>query len=391
MKFNKQLAIILVLLSMLLSAIAVSVYLYNQNKSVVENQNQLVRIFVAKNNIKKDTLITNDHLQETTIARQYVLTRPLLSKEIVNKYAKENIYKNEVFLKEKLSTKIEVKESKTLEYKYNSYNMSFKLFKNPNFSLEPNEIIKIISVYPKGLKKDTNDYSVQYVAKNIRILGFLMNGRPTEKSIIKKKIKKLVKKQQVEEIIEVKADELLLDIKQDVLIKLINHYNRGQQLWMVKSKIEEDEKVADKKEIKEEKKKVSDLFNKKRHTKYTPKRKNYPIKWYQPKTSTSTKTATISYANDKKLEEVKKAKIISSFAKECSKTDKLLLGVANNIYLRTHPSYRAKIHKKVYKNYVFAYGSISKINSSWYMLCDGSYVNKKEVREFTYDEYKKLR
>lgn len=33
--------------------------------------------------------------------------------------------------------------------------MEFKLFKNPNYSLEPNDIIKIISVYPEDPKKTT--------------------------------------------------------------------------------------------------------------------------------------------------------------------------------------------------------------------------------------------
>ena len=53
MKFNKQIAIILILLSMLLSAIAVSIYFYNKNQQVLESSNQLVTIFVAKDNIKR--------------------------------------------------------------------------------------------------------------------------------------------------------------------------------------------------------------------------------------------------------------------------------------------------------------------------------------------------
>lgn len=390
MKFDKQIAIILVLVSMLLSAIAVSVYFYNEKQSVEKSNNQLVTIFVAQKDIKKDTLITPEHLKQTTIAKQYVLTRPLHSKEIVNKYAKENIYKNEAFLKEKLSTKIEVQKSKTLDYKYNSYNMSFKLFQNPNYSLEPDEIIKIISVYPKGTKKKVDDYAVQYVAKNIRVLGFLSEGHPTEKSIRKKKIKKLVKKKQVEEIVEVKAEELLLDIKEDVLLKLIDDYNKGTQLWMVKSKLEEEtvEKVAEKKI---EKKKIKELFKPKKVVKYAPKKKYYPIKWYQPKNISSTKTALISYEDNQELSQKKKATIVSSFSKECSKTDKLLIGLSNNIYLRNNPSFRAKIQKKVHKNYIFAYTDISKINTDWYVLCDGTYVNRKDVRVISYEEYKKLR
>ncbi|WP_072679775.1 hypothetical protein [Arcobacter sp. LA11] len=390
MKFNKQIAIILVLLSMLLSAIAVSYYFYDKNKQVLASQNQLVTIYVAKDNIKKDTLITDQHIKQTSIARQYILTKPLLKKEILNKYAKETIYKNEAFLKEKLSIKIvKVIEKKTIDYKYNSYNMSYKLFKNPNYSLEPNDIIKIISVYPDNSGEETNQFSVQYVAKNIRLLGFLNSGRLTEKSIIKKKIKKVVKKKQVEEIIELRSEEIILDIKEEVLISLINDYNKGKQLWMVKSKFEEEKEeleVEEKEEVKEKKTLIKKKIVKR---KYIPR--TYPIKWYQPKTSVSTKTATISYSDNSDLVQTKKAKISSNYKEECSKKDKLLLVTSNKVYIRKHPSIRSKIHKKIYKNYILPYTNISKINTSWYMLCDGSYIRKSDVKEINYDEYIKLR
>lgn len=391
MKFNKQLAVILVLLSMLLSAIAVSVYFYNQNQKVLKSKKQLVTIYVAKNNIKKDTLISAKHIKQTTIARQYILTKPLLKKEIINKYSKETIYKNEAFLKEKLSTKIEkVISKKTFEYKYNSYNMALKLFQNPNFSLQPDDIIKIISVYPKEKEDGTNDFSVQYVAKNIRVLGFLRDGYTSDKSIIKKKIKRLVKKKQVEEIIDIKADEIVLDVKQDILLSLINDYNKGKQLWMVKSKIEEVAKI----DIKEEKKKIKNLYKyKKKKTavkrKYTPR--SYPIKWYQPKNTVSTKTATISYADNDDLSQTKNAKITSNFNKQCVKKDKLLIVVSNKTNLRNNPSIRAKVHKTIYKNYILAYTNISKINNNWYVICDGSYINSEDVMVLTYEEYKKLK
>lgn len=388
MKFDKQLAIILILVSMLLSAIAVSVYFYNQNQKVLKNNNQLVTIFVASKNINKNTLITDDYIKETTVTRQYLLTNPLLKKEILNKYAKETIYKNESFLKEKLIVKVEEKvEKKTMDYKYNSYNMSLKLFQNPNYSLQPNDIIKIISVFPTSLDKNSNKFKVQYVAKNIRVLGFLRDGYPSNKSIIKKKIKRLVKKKQVEEIIDIKADEIVLDVEQKVLLSLINNYNKGKQLWMVKSKMEEKTKVVTKKE----KVKLKELFSStpKRKKKYIPR--SYPVKWYRPKSSVSTKTATISYANNKDLIQTKKAKITSSFTKECSSKDKLLMVVSNKTYLKTHPSFRAKTHRTVYKNYILPYTGISKINSNWYVICDGSYVNSENVIVTDYDEYKKLK
>ena len=387
MKFNKQIAIILILLSMLLSAIAVSIYFYNKNQQVLESSNQLVTIFVAKDNIKQDTLITDEHIKQTTVAKQYILTKPLLKKEILNKYARESIYKNEAFLKEKLTTEIKkVDDSKTLDYKYNSYNMAFSLFKNPNYSLEPGDIIKIISVYPDP---EPNSYSVQYVAKDIKILGFLNSGRPVEKTIIKKKIKKVVKKKQVEQIIELKSEELILDIKQDILLSLINDYNKGKQLWMVKTKLQEVKEaiIKENKIVKEDKKKkIEKLFKKK---KYIPR--SYPIKWYQAKNSYNTETAMITYSNNSDLKDTKEVKISSNNRDKCSEKNNLLIAVSNKVYLRTHPSIRAKIHRKIYKNYIIPYISISKINTSWYMLCDGSYIQSKDVKEISYDEYKKLR
>ena len=245
MKFNKQIAIILVLVSMLISAIGVAVYFYFEQQKIIESNSKMVTVYVASKNIKRGTQITNDLIKKTQIAKQFILTKPLLKKEILNKYAKESIFKNEFFLKEKLAVKLEEKkeEKKTsLDFKYNSYNMSFKLFNNPNYSLKPNDIIKIISVYPDIKGKKKNEFSVQYVAKNIKVLGFLNDGVPTEKSIVRKKIKKVVKKKQVEQIVSIKSEEIILDIDQKVLISLINDYNKGKQLWMVKSKFEEEKK-----------------------------------------------------------------------------------------------------------------------------------------------------
>jgi hypothetical protein len=396
MKFDKQLAIILILLSMLLSAIAISVYFYNQSQETIKKNNQLVVIYVAKENIPKDTLIEKKHIVQTTIARQFLLTKPLLEKEIIGKFAKEPIYKNEAFLKEKLTEKIEKKKvNKDFNYKYNSYNMSLDLFQNPNYSLQPDDIIKIITVYPSSLNRENNDFQVQYIAKNIRVVGFMRDGYPSDKSIIKKKIKKIEKKQQVEEIVDIKADEIILDIKQDTLISLIEHYYKGKningkQLWMVKSKLEEEsDKDAEKK--KEEKKIKEIVVAKKAKKKYIPKKKYYPVKWYQPKNEVSTKTATISYANNKELQETKKAKIISNYAQECSKKDKLLMVVSNSTKLKKKPSHKAKTHKTLYKNYVVAYKSVSKINPSWYLICDDSYINSEDVVITSYDEYIKLK
>lgn len=389
MKFNKQIAIILVLLSMLLSAIAVSIYFYNKSQQTLKNKNKLVRIFIAKDNIKRDTKITKNHIKETTVAKQYVLTKPLLKKEILNKYAKETIYKNEAFLKEKLSIKInKTVIKKTLNYKYNSYNMPFRLFKNPDYSLEPDDIITIMSVYPIEPDSETVNYSVQYVAKDIRVLGFLNAGKTTERSIIKKKLKKLVKNKQVEKIVTLKSEEIILDIKEDVLLNLMEDYNKGKQLWMMRSRVE-DKTNTD--EIEEVLKKEEIIVKKTSSIRRIYKPKSYPIRWYLAKNSTVTKSAKISYSNDSSLNNIKKVKITSNYVKACSEKNNLLLSTSRKIYLRKHPSIRAKIHKKISKNYILPYISVSKINPSWYMICDGSYIQRNDVEEISYQEYKNLK
>ena len=300
MKFDKQLAVILVLVSMLLSAVAISFYFYKEKEKTELENNQIMTIFVAKDTIKKDTLITKDHIKRTTIARKFVLTKPLVEREIVGKYTKETIYQNEAFLKEKLSNEIVKEKKKSIKFQYSSYNMGMKLFQNPNYAIQPNDIIKIVSVYPQDEK--SNNFSVQYVAKNIRVLGFLSEGYETEKAIYKKKIKKLIKKEQVEEIVNIKADEIILDIKEKVLLRLIDDYNKGKQLWMVKSKIEAEPKS--KKSLASVNK--SGVIDKK----YEPKKyvkKSYPLRWYKPKDSITTKTAIISYINDSENKIVKKS------------------------------------------------------------------------------------
>lgn len=402
MKFDKQIAIILVLVSLLLSAIGVSYYFYSENKKVEEQSKQLVKIYIATANIKKDTLITEENVKETSIARQYVLTKPLLKKEIVGKFAKEAIYQNEAFLKEKLSTQLEVKESKTLDYKYNSYNMDLKMFRNPNYTIEPNDVIKIVSVYenPTLNKNQAKTYSVQYVIKNIRVLGFISDGIAIEKIIYKKKIKKIVKKKEVEEVINVKANEIILDIKEKDLLSLVSDWNRGGQLWMLKTKVDGDDEEKNEEDLKKinEKYNTKEENDKKTETNEIKKqpvkkvyKRSYPVVWYKPRTTNKTTSATISYLDNDSIKHTKQITEKIGFTEECKKTDKLLITTSNNVYLRKMPSIRAAITRKIYKNYVIAYIEPSKINKDWYVTCDGNYIQKKDTKLISYKEYLKLK
>lgn len=371
MNFNKQIAVMLVLASLLLSAIGAAYYFYDMHQQVVRDSAKKVKVYVAKNDIKKNHKITKDDLKEHFITKQEILAKPLHQKEIVDKYAKINIFKNEMIIKEKISSKpIDILDVEKIheDFKYNSYNISFKLFQNPNYTLKKGDIIKIITTYQLTTDK-LPKYSVQYVAKNIRVVGFIRSGKAESKVFTKRKVKRKVNKKTVEVVEEVKSDEIVLDIPSQVLLNLIDDWNKGKQLWMVKSKIE--------------KPKVKEV---KKGTKKKVKR-SYPIRWYDPRKDVSTKRATIQYSDlPKEGAKVSKAKISVDFTNECNKKDKLLIGVSNYVHLRSGTSFKHKILRRVYRNYIIPY---KRKVGNWYEICDGKYVHQNEAYEISLERVNK--
>lgn len=409
MQVNKQIIVILVLASLLFSALGAAYYFYMKNQQAIKNKNQLVTVYIAKGDLKKNTLIEVKHLAQTKIAKQYLLNKPLLKKEILGKYTKEKIYKNEVFLKQKLNTKIQKDRAKILDFTQGSYNMKFELFENPNHALVQGDVLNIISVYPTGKLNKLNkytDYEVKYVAQNIRVLGFIRDGRLESETITKHKVKKVVKKKVIEEIVDVKADELILDINPMVLISLIKDYNKGNQLWMVKTKesilIEPLEKVSKDKQIEEMQKELlkakeagkilTDGKKVVKVKKYVPK--VYKYKWYKPQIKTIQRSAIIDYSQpndpkkDKKISKTKSVDIVINPGKKCLVRDKLVVGKAEKFYIRGSNTTKSKYKRILEKNTVIPY--IQELKD-WYKLCDGLYVSKKVVNKISYkDAVKKI-
>jgi hypothetical protein len=129
MQINKQLIAIIILASLLFSAIGAALFFFKKNQQTQKAKNELVTIYIAKDDIPKDTLLTIENLAQTTIAKEYILNTPLTKEEIIGKYTNEKIYKHEIFLKQKLDTQIAKEEKKILDFKKSSYNMKFELFK----------------------------------------------------------------------------------------------------------------------------------------------------------------------------------------------------------------------------------------------------------------------
>jgi len=386
MQMNKQIIMILILASLLFSAIGAAFYFYKENKEVLKNKNELVTIYIAKDDIKSNTLLDISHLAKTKIAKQFILNKPLLKKEIVGKYTKDKIYKNEIFLKQNLNTKIEKSKAKILDYKNSSYNMKFELFQNPDITLVQGDFINIISVYPKDGEKvkkgEHTDYNVQYVATNLKVLGFIRDGRTESETITKHKIDTIVKKKPVTKVVDVKADELILDIKSDILLNIIKDYAIGNLLWMVKTKesvlIEPIDKMEDKEVLiaKKDIKKVIKIYKPKRY-KYT---------WYKPTITTIQKSAIIDYSGDKdnKKSKTKKVSVVINKTNLCSSIkDNLIIGNTRSFYIRDEASTKSKYKKLLYKNTIIPY--LQELNH-WYKTCDGLYISKSVVSKISYSK-----
>jgi len=386
MQLNKQLVIIVVLASFLISSVVTALYFYKKNKEIVNTKSEMVTLYIAKEDIQPNTLIQTKHLAQTQIARQYVLNTPLTMKEILGKYTNERIYKHEVFLKQKLDTKLKQEKKKILPFNKSAYNMKFALFQNPNLALQQGEYINIISVYPKTADKKP-DFSVQYIAPKIKVIGFLRQGKYESQTFTKQKVTKVINKKRVEVIEEVKADEMILDIDLDVLTKLVRDYNRGRQLWMTKIN------HTDEPEIKEEPKKEEiEIIAKVEDVVKTPKKKlikpiKYKYEMYTAKDSSFTRVARIDYGNS--ASENSKTKAVNIKVDKnriCSNIDdKFIVANVAKLNIRSSNSLQSAIANKVKKNTIIPY--IMKIDD-WYKICDGNYVHKSVVKEFSPEQVK---
>ena len=355
----------LILGSLLMSAVGAAVYFYQMNQKTIKDNQRKVKIFVANETIKRNQLIEKEHLKPHYITKQEVLNRPLNAKEILGKYAVTTIFKNEIFIKEKIADKMpEESNKKFINFKNNSYNMAYKLFENPNYTLQKGDFINIVTSHQSSVNK-LPDYKAQYVARNIQVLGFIDDGEAVAKPINRKKIKKRVKKKEIEVVENVKATEIVLDLNDKVILNIAQDFQKNKNIFfMVKTK----EKVTPKP------KKII----KKRVVKKTTKKRTYPYTWYIPNSISRPTQATIEYA-DKSAEgpKVQKATLFYDYEKACQKQDKLLIGLSRNVYLKSRPSLKAKTLKRVYRNYIISYKE--KVGS-WYKLCDDKYAHENEVR-----------
>lgn len=390
MQINKQLIAIIILASLLFSAIGAALFFFKKNQQTQKAKSELVTVYIAKDDIPRDTLLTIEYLAQTTIAKEYILNTPLTKEEIIGKFTNEKIYKHEIFLKQKLDSQIIKEQKKILDFKKSSFNMKFEQFKNPNYALLQGEYINIISVYPKDgydEKGIANNFEVEYVANNLKVLGFIRNGKYESASITKQTVQKVIDKKTVEVIEEVKSDELILDIDLDILLKLTQNYNKGNQLWMVQIAYDENREnnteQNNQEEIKNEVKAAAS--NTQASTvKINPTIDHaikYKFRLYSSDVTVLTQSAAIDYANDvnKEKSKIKNVEIAVDTNKICSQIkDKFIVGNANSFYIRAEPSKDSQEKSLLYRNIIIPY--VEK-QEEWYKTCDGKYVHQSVVNE----------
>lgn len=393
MQINKQVIAIIILASLLFSAIGAALFFFKKNQQTLKAKSELITVYIAKEDIPKDTLLNIEHLAKTTIAKEYILNTPLTKEEILGKFTNENIYKHEIFLKQKLDTQVAKEEKKILDFIKSSYNMKFELFKNPNYALVQGEYINIISVYPKDgydEKGRFNGFEVDYVADNLKVLGFIRDGRYESTSITKQTVKKVIDKKSVEVIEEVKSDEVILDIDLDVLLKLTENYNKGNQLWMVKTAYDETKEKENElehnniQENNDEKEIVSNTSTQAPAPKIRSVVEHdikHKYRLYSSDITVLTQSAAIDYANDlnKEKTKIKNVEIAVDSNKICSQIkDKFIVGTANSFFIRSTPSKDSENKSLLYRNIIIPY--VEK-QEEWYKTCDGRYVHQSVVNE----------
>ncbi len=262
---DTKLIVIVLLLFLLLVSIGGVYYFYDKNLSILKKQEEVVSVFVAKKKILPNTKITKKDLKAVKLQKVTVPFKVLIENEIVGKYATVPILKDEPIRPEKISklVKKEDTNSTAKKAKHDLYNISSKLFKNPNFMLKTGDLIDIVGVWHEDEK-----LIVKYIANSAEVYGFLFRGVLEENAL--KKVEKIIKdkktKKETKKTSYQYADELLIDTEEEIITAIIEAHNKGDQLWMVMSGAEDKEKVIE--DIKKSIQKPKKVVKKKRYISY---------------------------------------------------------------------------------------------------------------------------
>jgi len=348
-KDKKVILIFVLTFLLILSATGLIYYVKLTQKNLV-SQKEEIKILVAKKDIKQYQKITKNDLSYQVMQKRYVPFKVLLPAEVIGKLSLVPIFKDEPIRVEKLTNKVETKKEditvvKALEH--DLYNINFRYFTNPNYTLKKDDVIDIIGVWTDA----SSELKVKTIVKSAKVAGFLSAGNFQPRAKMSKKIKN---KDGKDVLSTISADELLLDIESKKIKHLIEIYNRGKQLWMV---------LANKNSKNVDMQKISKLSK-------TSSKTFLRDKIYKSEQRQKVISATISYAEDKKVYSYSKTVDIkpnTSCKKTLIVTSKIGANVRFRKFLETKRAGIAPFGEKLkYKT----------LNGEWYELCSGKFIHK---------------
>jgi len=351
---DKKVILIFVLTFLLILSAAGLIYYVKLTQKNLVSKKEEIKILVAKKDIKKYQKITKNDLSYQVMQKRYVPFKVLLPAEVVGKLSLVPIFKDEPIRVEKLTDKVETKKEditvvKALEH--DLYNINFRYFTNPNYTLKKDDVIDIIGVWTDA----SSELKVKTIVKSAKVAGFLSAGNFQPRAKMSKKIKNKDGKNILSTI---SADELLLDIESKKIKHLIEIYNRGKQLWMVLAN--KNSKNVDMQKInrlsKSDKKTSSKAFAK--------------DKVYKSEKKQKVISATISYAEDKK---------VYSYSKTVNIKPNILCKKTLIVTSKDGANVRFKEMIETKRAGVAFFGEKLKyktLNGEWYELCSGMFMHK---------------
>ena len=246
-----------IMVGLVLFSSSVALLLYLKNDKLKENVQLNIETYVAAKNLKKGDLLDATSIVKAKLPKSYINFTPLTDSEIINRYAKVDIYKNEPIRLEKLSTSKPILQSKKVktaqqikikktikvqqiqQINHDTISIPLSLFKNKDTSLKSGDFVDIASVIPSKNKKKTDTFNTKYIALHVKINNFVNNGNVTTSPITYNAKKQAIHADTVVLVMSPKDIKNFLAVYYKTqalnINRVYNTNNYGGQLWMIKT------------------------------------------------------------------------------------------------------------------------------------------------------------
>ena len=256
------------MVGLVLFSSSVALLLYLKQSKHKEAHQSNIEVFVAAKNLKKGDLLDATSIKKAKLSKSYISFTPLTDSEIISRYARVDIYKDEPIRLEKISAKKPVKEIKQIVKKNrtevqttlnkvqqvteDTLTLSLSVFKNKNTLLKEGDYVDIVSVIRSSTKTDA--FNTKYIALHVKINNFVSNGKSTSTPISYNAKKQIVRADTIVLLMAPKEIKNFLAVYYRTQAlnanRVYNTNNYGGQLWMVKTpKVIDEELQAEKKRL----------------------------------------------------------------------------------------------------------------------------------------------